>query len=144
MAYGTLFPQTYYPAYYGSQIPHVQSQNTQIQQQNPNTNMIWLQGESAAKSFPLAPGQTAQIMDSEQEGVMYIKSVDPNGMPLPLRIFDYTERKSQNSEPKRSSEAVGSEEYVTKSEFNTYREDMKRLLKNMRNAPQKKDGEVNG
>lgn len=144
MAYGTLFPQTYYPTYYGNQMAHVQPQNTQIQQQNPNTNMIWLQGENAAKSFPLAPGQTAQIMDSEAEGVMYIKSVDPNGMPLPLRIFDYTERKSQNSEPKRSSEAVGGEEYVSKTEFNNYKEDMKRLLKNMRSAPQKKDGDVNG
>lgn len=144
MAYGSYYPQTYYPAYYGNQMAHVQPQVAQNQQQNASTNMIWVQGENAAKSYPVAPGQTVQLMDSEAEGVMYIKSVDPSGMPLPLRTFNYSEKKSQNSEPKKEFEAVGSEEYVSKTEFNNYKEDMRRYLKKIRNAPPEKEGDTNG
>jgi len=145
MAYGSYYPQTYYPTYYGNQqMVHTPSQIAQNQQQNVSTNMIWCQGEAAAKSYPVAPGQTVQLMDSEAEGVMYIKSVDPSGMPLPLRTFDYSERKSQNSEPKKTTEVVGGEEYVSKSEFNNYKEDMKRILKKMRGVPAEKAGDANG
>lgn len=144
MAYGSYYPQTYYPTYYGNQqMVHAPSQVAQNQQNN-STNLIWVQGENAAKSYPVAPGQTIHLMDSEQEGVMYIKSVDPSGMPLPLRTFDYSERKSQNSEPKKTTEVVGGEEYVSKSEFNNYKEDMKRILKKMRGAPAEKAGDANG
>ena len=144
MAYGSYYPQTYYPNYYGNQMAHIQPQVAQNQQQSASTNMIWCQGENAAKSYPVAPGQTVQLMDSEAEGVMYIKSVDPSGMPLPLRTFRYSEEKSQNNEPKKSGEVVGSEEYVSKSEFNNYKEDMRRILKKIRNAPPEKEGETNG
>ena len=141
MAYGSYYPQTYYPTYYANQMAHVQQQANQPQA--TNTNMIWCQGENAAKSYPVAPGQTVQLMDSEAEGVMYIKSVDPSGMPLPLRTFQYSEKKSQNSEPKKEFEAVGGEEYVSKTEFNNYKEDMKRYLKKLRGAPPEKEGESN-
>ena len=144
MAYGSYYPQTYYPNYYGNQMAHVQPQSAQNQQQNVSTNMIWVQGENAAKSYPVAPGQTVQLMDSEAEGVMYIKSVDPSGMPLALRIFNYTEKKSANNEPKKGGEVVGTEEYVSKTEFNTYKEDMDRLLRKIRGVPQKKEGEAHG
>ena len=144
MAYGSYYPQTYYPNYYGNQMAHAQPQPAQNQQQNVSTNMIWVQGENAAKSYPVAPGQTVQLMDSEAEGVMYIKSVDPSGMPLPLRTFQYSEKKSQNSEPKKEVEAVGGEEYVSKTEFNNYKEDMKRYLKKLRNLPTEKEGETHG
>ena len=70
MAYGSYFSQGYYPAYYGNQMAHVQSQAPQNQPQAANTNMIWCQGENAAKSYPVAPGQTVQLMDSEAEGIM--------------------------------------------------------------------------
>ena len=36
-------------------------------------------------------------MDSENN-VFYIKSSDASGMPLPLRIFDYTERTTNKDE----------------------------------------------
>ena len=144
MAYGSYYPQTYYPNYYGNQMAHAQPQPVQNQQQNVSTNMIWVQGENAAKSYPVAPGQTVQLMDSEAEGVMYIKSVDPSGMPLALRIFEYSEKKSPNNEPKKGGEVVGSEEYVSKTEFNNYKEDMKRYLKKLRNAPPEKEGVTNG
>ena len=143
MAYGSYYPQTYYPTYYGNQMAHIQPQPNQ-NTQNISSNMIWVQSEAAAKSYPVAPGQTVQLMDSEAEGIMYIKSVDPSGMPLPLRTFQYSEKISQNSEPKKEVEAVGGEEYVSKTEFNNYKEDMKRYLKKLRGTPPEKEGESNG
>lgn len=82
-------------------------QNPQSQQQN---GINWVQGEAGAKSFLIAPGQSVLLMDSENN-VFYIKSSDVSGMPLPLRIFDYTERK-QKQENNQTSE-----EYITRKEF---------------------------
>lgn len=53
-----------------------------------NSNIIWVAGEDGAKQYP---SMNAILMDS-QEKTFYIKSTDASGMPLPLRIFDYTER----------------------------------------------------
>lgn len=43
----------------------------------------------------VAAGNTVLLMDSENQ-TFYLKSADPSGMPLPLRIFDYKEREKQN------------------------------------------------
>ena len=55
-----------------------------------NTGPIWVQGEQAAKSYPVAPGATVMLMDSEQSR-FYMKSADLSGMPMPLRTFEFTE-----------------------------------------------------
>lgn len=60
-------------------------------QAQSNNGLIWVQGEAGAKSFLVAPGQTVMLMDSENT-VFYLKSADASGMPMPLRVFDYTER----------------------------------------------------
>lgn len=57
----------------------------------PQSNPIWVQGEEGAKAYMVAPGSSVMLMDSENT-VFYLKSSDQSGMPLPLRIFDYTER----------------------------------------------------
>lgn len=71
--------------------PSMPSQPMQVQQ--PNNGLIWVQGESGAKSYLVAPNATVMLMDSEGER-FYLKSADASGMPLPLRIFDYKERQS--------------------------------------------------
>lgn len=73
-------------------VEPVQSQQqtaTQPQQMQPvKTNpmdsyFIWVQGEAGAKSYPVARGTTVPLFDSEGDFV-YFKSVDNNGVPLPL------------------------------------------------------------
>ena len=96
MAYYAPF---YRPAYYDqmntpgfNQQPIVQ-QVQQMPTPAPQTNngLVWVQGEVAAKSYPVAPNCTVMLMDSEGER-FYLKSADSSGMPLPLRVFEYTER----------------------------------------------------
>lgn len=71
------------------------TQNQPQPQQSSGIN--WVQGEAGAKSYALAPNQSILLMDSENN-VFYIKSSDASGMPLPLRIFDYTERTTNKDE----------------------------------------------
>lgn len=82
--------------------------NGQTQESNP----IWVQGINGAKSYLVAPGRSAVLFDSEST-TFYIKQVDINGVPQPLRIYDYTERAAQPQHPDMSN-------FVTKDEINQY------------------------
>ena len=68
------------------QMPQLQPQP----QPQTNNGLIWVQGESGAKSFLVAPNTTVMLMDSEGSR-FYLKSADASGMPLPLRTFEYAE-----------------------------------------------------
>lgn len=77
--------------------------------------MNWVQGEEGAKAFLVAAGNSILLLDSENPS-FYIKSADQSGMPLPLRIFDYTER-TQAAKPPAAAPAPQGAEYVTRKEF---------------------------
>lgn len=99
MAYNNGFPITYqqmYPQYpqYNNYIP--QQQQSVVQQPVNDNGILWVQGEAGAKSWAVAPGKSVMLMDSESN-TFYIKASDQSGMPMPLRIFDYTERNTQQS-----------------------------------------------
>ena len=73
MAYNYYFPQNNYPQFYGNQqMAQNQPQVAQNQQQGQSGNLIWVQGENAAKAYPVAAGQSVHLMDSENS-VFYIK-----------------------------------------------------------------------
>lgn len=111
-AYNNYFPYGY-PQYQPQYQQQYQSQQTSQQ----NNSIIWVQGENAAKSYMIGAGQSVMLMDSDTN-VFYIKSADQSGMPLPLRIFDYTERTTERSadQVQVSSQPVNSD-YITRDEF---------------------------
>lgn len=81
-------------------------------QQN-NSGLLWVQGEAGAKSFLVAPGQSALLMDSEAMR-FYIKSTDMSGMPLPLRVFSYKEEGGgQTVKPEPPASGPNMDRYVT-------------------------------
>ena len=130
MAYNYYFPQNNYPQYYGNQqMPPQAPQMPQNGVQSSANSITWVLGENAAKSFPVGAGQTVVLMDRE-EPVMYMKSVDQSGMPLPLRIFDITERTAQHTESVVAKPETP--DYVSRSEFENFRDDIRRTIKNMR------------
>lgn len=99
MAYNNGFPVTYPQMY--PQYNNYTQQPQMIQQQTPQQNdngILWVQGEAGAKSWAVAPGKSVMLMDSESN-TFYIKSSDNSGMPMPLRVFDYTERTQQTTQP---------------------------------------------
>lgn len=137
----------YYPQYYPNQVPIMQTpqqmpvgqpQMAQNAQATSNNGITWVQGEAAAKSLPVGAGQSVLLMDSE-ESVFYIKSTDQSGMPQPLRIFDYTERTAQHSEAGITKKP--DVDYVSRSEFEEFREDVKRSIKGIRRPRIEEDEE---
>lgn len=81
-----------------------------LQQPQPVTNgIIWVQGEAGAKAYLTVPGASVLLMDSENN-TFYIKSSDQSGMPLLLRIFDYTERTAVGGNAVQKSEQQQAEQ----------------------------------
>ena len=131
MAYYTPYQNQYYTQLAQSYTPmQVPQQNMTPVQQNNQNGIIWIQGEQAAKSYMVAPNTTVLLMDSESQR-FYLKSSDASGMPMPLRIFEYSEI-AQNA-PKTGSDApaVDLSTFATKAEFEAFRSEINGILKNV-------------
>ena len=119
----------YYP-YYGGAMPDALGQlrsQPQTMTAQPSNGIVWVQGENAAKSYPVAPNTTIMLLDSESS-TFYLKTSDASGMPLPLRVFEYKER-TQNSGvlPTDASQgvlAVDLSNYVTYDQLNEILENL--------------------
>ena len=91
----------------------------------PNNGILWVQGIEGAKAFQLMPNSNAVLLDSENDGVFYIKLSDNVGM-CTLRTFEYIE--TTNDPPKNNGVDLSS--YVTKSEFEKAINEIKEVIKN--------------
>lgn len=103
--------------YFNPYMPTYPTQPPAVPQASPvpqptGGSMIWVQGESGAKSFITPPNTTVLLMNSEADQ-FFIKSVDASGMPSPLRVFNYTE---VTSTPNVT--------YVTREEFDEFKASM--------------------
>lgn len=116
MAYNNGFPMSY-PQMYAQ--PSYQPQMTQNQ---PNTGIIWIQGESAAKSYLVAPNSTVVLFDSESQTI-YLKSADATGLPS-MRVLDYTIR-DQKAHNGVFSQPVA--DYATKGEMDALRAELEQI-----------------
>ena len=113
--YNSYLPQNYYQ---GVNMPYNAPNLPSNAQAQQNNQITWVQGESAAKAFPVGSGNSVLLMDSE-DNVFYIKSTDQSGMPQPLRIFDYKERTAQHTAAEVSK--APADEYVTRKEFDEFK-----------------------
>lgn len=103
-------------------------QNYQVQQpqqsqalQSSNQGFVWVQGEAGAKAYPVAAGNSVLLMDSENP-VLYMKSTDSSGRPLPIETYDLVKRENtsfnlQNNDIK--AQTVDLSEYVKMSDLET-------------------------
>lgn len=107
MAFNNFFPATYNPIGY---TPTYQPPTTPTQ-----SGIVWVQGEAGAKAHPVGAGQSALLMDSENN-VFYIKSTDVSGMPRPLRVFDYKERAAEIAQ-NAPQQAIDTSLFVTRDEL---------------------------
>ena len=131
-------PMNTYPNMYSNQFQFSQP-NYQIPQTVQNSNgaqgIIWVQGESGAKSYLVGAGQSVLLMDSESS-TFYIKSSDNSGMPLPLRIFDYNERTpNQQVPPAQEHQTIDPNLYVTHEEFEKFKNEVFNRKKQQNNQP---------
>ena len=131
--YGNPYQMGYQPGYMGAMPdylsyyrnqpqmqpqPQMQSTAQPAQGTGDGNGLKWVQGEAGAKSYPVAPGSTVMLMDSESN-VFYLKTVDASGMPLPLRVFDYNERTGPTAQNPSAGDAQGFDpnDFITRKEF---------------------------
>lgn len=92
----------YYPSYPNVYKPY-----------QPQNGITWVQGIEGAKAYQLMPNSNTLLMDSENDGVFYIKVSDQVGM-CNLRTFKYEETTQQPG----SQPAVDLSNYITRDELN--------------------------
>lgn len=121
--YGLPAPNYQVPVTYQQQYPQVQQtvSNTPINTNHTNS-IIWVQGEAGAKAYPVAPGNSILLMDSESE-CFYIKTTDASGVPMPLRAFTYTEIVQTQDEEKEQPQ-IDTSQFITRAEF----EELKKMV----------------
>ena len=127
------YPQGYAAPNNGAMPDQLAQWRNAAQQQAPQlpsggwqNTFAWVQGEAGAKSFLVAPGVRAFLMDTEAD-VFYIKTADASGIPLPLRYFDYTERTNDAyaaaAQPaaQPATPQIDLSGYITREEFDAFR-----------------------
>ena len=121
MAYNNYFPVNYQPMQMYQPQPQQMVQAQQPQAQPQSNGLIWVQGEGAAKSYLVAPGNTVALFDNESQTI-YIKSADASGMPS-MRVLDYTFR---DSAP-QNKQIFAENDYATKDEVSYLKEEIEAL-----------------
>lgn len=95
-------PAPYFNSYQQSYAPYQQSYNQgnsynqqsyapqmQMAQPTQQSTINWVQGDVGARAYPIQPGMSVLLMDSEGQN-FYIKSADTMGMPS-LKKYAYSE-----------------------------------------------------
>lgn len=88
-------------------------------QSRPNTGITWVQGVEGAKGFQLMPNSNALLMDSENDGIFYIKVCDNIGM-CSLRTFRYEELQTIARKPEQN---IDFSQYITRDELESILDD---------------------
>lgn len=120
--YGYNNPGVYTPQYYTQPTPAMNSYQAPSQpsygnyvgsqQQTPGSSgFVWVQGEAGAKAYPVAASNTVLLMDSENP-VIYMKSTDQSGRPLPMRTFDLIERDTNPQWMQQSQAPIDTSQFV--------------------------------
>ena len=86
--------------------------NNQVQAQTQTNGAIWVNGIEGGKAFQLPPNSNAVLLDSENEGIFYIKVSDSVGM-CTLRVFKYVEITQNNTQATQTDMS----EYVKRDEI---------------------------
>ena len=120
--------QQMYPQYQQSAAPAPAPQ----QQPTMSTGIKWVDGEVGAKAYQMPSGwpanQPIALWDTN-DTIIYLKSINPMGMPNPLQKAHYTleEHKSTNPMSGRTEPEMDMSQYVRK-------EDVEKIKKELMDA----------
>lgn len=113
-----------------AQIPIVNNQA--LNPNTGNTNGInWVQGLNGAKAWKMYPNTMDVLMDSENEGIHYIKASDNVGMCSVLRAFKGTEI-PLSEVPTVQPNGMPSN-FVTKDDFDSFKSEILEAIRSNNN-----------
>ena len=131
------FQSPQYSQTYAMPQPNSMNSGTNLNQ----SSIIWVQGEAGAKAYNVPAGSTVLLMDSETPR-FYIKSTSANGIPMKLRMFDYSEILDQSQSYQAAPETIPSQsgtvqEFATKDDLNELKKLIEERLPDRRDNRQK-------
>lgn len=140
MAYNYQNPYTMYPAA-AYQQTYAQQPNQYTQPAQSGTShpvgLIWVDGEVGAKAYQMPAGWTPNTplpLWDTNDTVIYLKSVNPMGMPNPLQKIHYElEPQKGTPMPMQSAQQGMLPSGETRSDYVT-REDLERVKDELRSA----------
>ena len=103
---------------YSGTVPTYQPQPVTQVPQTQNT-FAWIQGEDAARNYPVAPGNTVVLIDSDKP-IMYMKTTDLSGRPQPIQVRYLVSKEDYDKIQNGSSFSQNDDKYVTKETFEKY------------------------
>lgn len=97
-----------------------------------SSGIVWVQGIAGANAFnDIAPGDSVPLFDSENP-VIYIKSVDMNGRPKELEIYDLVKRQSTTAPV---APPIDTTKFVARDELDSFVENkVKEIMKRNKNG----------
>lgn len=115
----------------------------------------WVDGEAAAKSYQIPAGATKPIaLWDTNDTVIYLKSMNPMGMPNPLQKIHYKMEEmvpkymGQDQSKLTSADTAQTQhdmsQYVRKDELEAMKDELKEAIESMRNATEAKAVRTNG
>ena len=122
--------QQMYPQYPQS-MPNTQ----QTSQTTQTGGLIWVDGEVGAKAYQMPAGWPANTpidLWDTNDTVIYLKSVNPMGMPNPLQKAHYTLEEYKSATPGRSGDTgADMNEYVRKDELEKMKTELMEAISNV-------------
>lgn len=112
--YGYPFPQQSYAAPQGPAADILNQYKTPYQAPPAQNGLLWVQGEAAAKSYLVSPGNTVVLWDSENPFI-YVKTADISGIPS-TKILEYKEHTEPAEKPAEHTCSCG-EKFALKEDF---------------------------
>ena len=146
-------PATYQNGWsYGNTQPMYQSYgqgNNMNQQQYPSQQMSgtqgmkWVDGEAEAKGTPIPAGASQFAMWDINEPIIYIKSLNQMGMPMPMQKARYTLEKPKQMSGEESKPQENKSEYVTRDDLEQMKTELKELLAQNQQSKRSGRGDTN-
>lgn len=90
-----------------------------MQQTQTQNTFTWIQGEEAARNYPVAPGNTIVLIEADKP-IMYMKSADLSGRPQPMQIRYLVSKEEYEKLQNGSNTTQNEDKYVTKEDFEKY------------------------
>ncbi len=90
------FPATYQPFYQPTQFNTYPTQQNVAPTQPTQNNIIWVNSDSDAEMYPIAPNNAVTLWHRTAP-IVYFKQADASGRTS-MKVYDLVEHKSQNDE----------------------------------------------
>jgi len=104
-------------------------------QQQPNNQIIFVQGETGAKAYQIPVNSTVLLMSSEANE-FFIKTTDQAGFPTikKYRFSEVTQTTGQ-AQGQTNTEQIKTQNFVTREEFEALKNEIKQLKELKPNEP---------